>query len=370
MKNILFVVNHLQGGGIEQVLLDLVDLLEDSYSLSILSIYDGSSVYSNDLKKNVNVKTLDICRNRFNSKILKSIYSRLYDLFIVQSIFFLFYLKKHSCDTVVAFSDGLSVKLVSRCCRKNLFKKIAWIHTDFFADPDLNSDKLKKIVDLYKYFDQVITVSKNLELKFLEYIQKKNVRCIYNPLNPNRFSNLYISKETSQTINIIAVGRLSWEKGFDRLLTSVYATPKDIRKKFHLTIIGDGVEKNSLKNMIERLGISENITMTGFVKDPFLHYNSANVLLVPSRFEGFGLVLLEAMRCNIPIIATETSGTKEILSDGKFGMLLPNADNAFDHIFEFVCTHPNYFNNYINKYHQALERFDPSRIKEQLKSVL
>lgn len=369
MKRVLFVVNHLNGGGIEQVLLDLSDILRSSYKISVLSIYDINSIYKEHLADLVSYDTLDIFRFKFNNRILKSLYSRIFDYKWVQRILLNIYLLFHFHETVIAFSDGLSVQLVSSCLFKN--KKIAWLHTDFFDDSRINRRALSGIIKEYRKFNMVIAVSENLKQKYVNIINENNIQCIYNPLNPKRFiKKSSVNKLENNIFNIISVGRLSWEKGFDRLIKSIYGIPLEVRHKFHLTIIGDGSERKKLENMIQTLGLSDTVTLVGFVENPFWYYGAADLLLLPSRFEGFGLVLLEAMVYNIPIIATETAGTKEVLGNGDFGLLLPNSDHAFDNIIEYAVENIGEMKKFVEKYPAALANYDPQKIILKLKTVL
>lgn len=368
MKNILFIVNHLKNGGIEQVLLDYVLLLKNNYNITVLSIYHSESYYQSEINKQVKYFSLDILRTKIKTHLLKSIYSRLFDRTSIQKLLVKKFIKKNIYETIIAFSDGTSVELTASISSPNL-KKIVWVHTDFLENGNIIN--YKKLSNIYNKFDEVIFVSNKLKEKFETKLCISKSRLIYNPLNTKRFKSLYNeNKLPINKFNFIAIGRLSWEKGFDRIIKSYYKLPNSIKKACHLSIIGDGPELNNLKKLIQTYHLEENITLTGYVINPFTQYYQADVLLVPSRFEGFGLVIIEALYNGIPVIATQTTGANEILCNGKYGILLKNTETAFDNILLEVYKNPALIYQYKDTMQQALFRFNIENIKEQLLQAL
>jgi glycosyltransferase involved in cell wall biosynthesis len=103
--------------------------------------------------------------------------------------------------------------------------------------------------------------------------------------------------------------------GIENLLKCVRILKKD-HAAVHLILGGEGAESKSLGNMIEELGISDSVTMTGFIPPDLLprYYGAADFFILPSRYlEGFGLVTPESMACGTPVLGTPVGGTKEIL---------------------------------------------------------
>lgn len=163
MKNILFIVNHLKNGGIEQVLLDYVLLLKNDYNITVLSIYHSESYYQSEINKQVKYFSLDILRTKIKTHLLKSVYSRLFDRISIQKLLVKKFIKKNIYETIIAFSDGTSIELTASIFTKNL-KKVAWVHTDFLEDEHIIN--YKKLSNLYNKFDEVIFVSNKLKEKF------------------------------------------------------------------------------------------------------------------------------------------------------------------------------------------------------------
>ncbi len=130
-------------------------------------------------------------------------------------------------------------------------------------------------------------------------------------------------------LRLLAVGRLSFYKGFDVLIDALARAPEA-----SLLLIGDGEQASGLRQQIAALGLQERVRMLGRVDDATLEaaYRACDVLCLPSidRSEAFGLVLVEAMRAGKPVLASAIpgSGVAEVVDDGATGRLLPLRDPA------------------------------------------
>jgi glycosyltransferase involved in cell wall biosynthesis len=117
---------------------------------------------------------------------------------------------------------------------------------------------------------------------------------------------------------LVAVGRFVPEKGFDVLLRALPRVRESVDAK--LVILGEGSQRNALEALVDELQLREHIALPGFVDNPFSFMAAAAALVAPSRLEGFGNVLVEAMACGTPVVATDCpGGPSEILQDGRYG---------------------------------------------------
>lgn len=117
---------------------------------------------------------------------------------------------------------------------------------------------------------------------------------------------------------VTSIGRITWHKGFEYALIGIKKSIKDIPDLKYI-IIGEVIDLiyfNKLKDIIQRNDLSDRVILTGYVNDDVkLHIlTRSNIYLAPSLHEGFGLTLLEAMKCRVPIIATNTAGHSDILN--------------------------------------------------------
>ena len=124
---------------------------------------------------------------------------------------------------------------------------------------------------------------------------------------------------------ILGVGRLEYEKGFDLLIRAFASS--GINSEFILRLVGDGSKKNDLINLCQELGVRDKVVFHGWQTDVGPFYLSAKGLVVPSRTEAFGNVIVEAMAAGCPIVAFDCDyGPREIITDSDLGSLIELGD--------------------------------------------
>jgi glycosyltransferase involved in cell wall biosynthesis len=121
---------------------------------------------------------------------------------------------------------------------------------------------------------------------------------------------------------VIGVGRLVPVKGFD-LLVRAFSRVLDDEPKARLVLVGDGPERLSLERLAQATGISEGVTFVGTSEEVPRHLAASDILVAPSRNEGQGRVLVEAMALGLPVVGTRVGGIPDVLRDGECGLLVP-----------------------------------------------
>lgn len=135
------------------------------------------------------------------------------------------------------------------------------------------------------------------------------------------------SMETTDTaypkdgFNIVSCGRLSPAKGMDIAIDACARLVGDGLENIHWWIIGGGPEEAALRAQIRALGMENNVTLLGMQDNPYPYIRSADLYVQPSRFEAFGLTILEAEVLCVPILATDTDGANALIKDGGTGLL-------------------------------------------------
>lgn len=146
----------------------------------------------------------------------------------------------------------------------------------------------------------------------------KNVTIIPNPITQYSDQLPVVQRKPGR---IIAVGRMYKQKRFDRLIDA-FSIIAEKHPSWTLDIYGEGPLREDLQMHIESLGLQERIHLNEPTHDIYAEYLRSEFFVLSSDFEGFGLVIVEAMACGIPVVSTDCPyGPSEIVEDGKTGLL-------------------------------------------------
>jgi glycosyltransferase involved in cell wall biosynthesis len=159
-------------------------------------------------------------------------------------------------------------------------------------------------------------------------------------IDPNRVSTIYnavdVATVRARAENkpanlprepfIVAAGRLVRQKGFDLLIRAFAASVAE--RPIALVIVGEGPERAALEELARRHGVQSRVHLPGFVENPWSYFARAAAFVCSSRWEGFGNVIVEAMACGAPVVATDCDfGPREIVRTDDSGLLVP-VDNV------------------------------------------
>ncbi len=140
---------------------------------------------------------------------------------------------------------------------------------------------------------------------------------------------------------VVALGRIYEQKGFD-LLLDAWKTVAERHPDWHLDIYGEGEQRDALQRQIADGGLSQAVTLHPATVDVAAAYASAAFYVMSSRYEGFGLVLIEAMRCGLPCVSFDCpSGPLEIITHGRDGIIVPyrglSRKEQVDNLAQALC---------------------------------
>ena len=338
-KKILIRIGSLRHGGAEKVLVTfLKNLPQDQYEIDLLlNLYSGK--YLADVPNWINVKYLNkgemITTNRLQDlpvKAFRVIYQKMLKVFPV--LLYRFILKGKKYDVEFAAIHGFRDEILNSPQKSS--KKIIWIHNDLKKTEFHNytDDEFLKFFG----FDKIMVISQKIERDFEVLAQNKaekdKIVRIYNPLDTeeilrkseNGTQNLIPETRNSDPL-FVSVGTVFPQKGFDRLLK---VHQKLLNKGFphKILIIGDGYDFENIKNLKNELGVSDTATLLGFSDNPYPYFKAADFYVLSSRYEGFPTVLFEAITLKKRIIATDVSGVREMLEDGKLGYITENSEEG------------------------------------------
>ena len=200
----------------------------------------------------------------------------------------------------------------------------------------------------YRLATHVIAVSKGVkaDLHELSGLSDNKISVIYNPVTQIPLVGVKVTKEVKKLwkdgfdYHILAVGALEDQKGFDDLIIAFSKVCEKVNAQ--LIILGEGSRRELLTNLILKLNLVSKVSMPGFVKEPYLWFETADLFVLSSKWEGFGNVIVEALECGVPLVCSDCeSGPREILEDGKYGVLVPvgDTDALASSIYDSLFTH-------------------------------
>lgn len=223
-------------------------------------------------------------------------------------------LRKINPDILVCSMPGLSIFIEPI---KGGTKTIYWLHQSFFLGRKFGLDWIGNRVAV-KYGDAMVVLTKEALAEIGNFHGNARIEQIYNPyvMVPSPHAYDINSKK------IISCGRFTPQKGFDML---VDVAEKVLKKHPDWTwdIYGDGSAKSELVSKIKLKGLSDRVLLKGFSSQLEDIYRNCSIYALTSRYEGFGLVLIEAMSQRLPCVAFNCKcGPSEIINDGKNGFLI------------------------------------------------
>jgi glycosyltransferase involved in cell wall biosynthesis len=180
---------------------------------------------------------------------------------------------------------------------------------------------------LYRFADAIVVQTESIAAWFRRRLWKRTrVVVIPNPVIPLSDSGEPCVRSTEPFL--LAAGRFTHQKGFDLLIRAFGSAAALRRAELKLVIAGDGPEAQSLHDLAAELGLSARVSFPGRVRELSRLLKSAVAFILPSRYEGFPNVLLEALAAGVPCVGTDCPGaTREILGDGAYGLVVPPEDS-------------------------------------------
>ena len=214
----------------------------------------------------------------------------------------------------------------------------------------------------------VIVNSKYVRNRILNITKllKNKPEVIYHGIQPD---SLITAEYTTK--NIAIVGRLSNEKGIDialQVMQKVLLLMPDAK----LWIIGDGKEKENLINLASQIGIQNSVKFFGFIHDVDSLLSQCSLLIMTSRWEGFGLVLLEAMKLKMPCIAFDHLAANEIIINNETGFLIPDMNiESMSEKITYLLSNPEVMKQMGQKGNDLLkEKFTIEKIIDQYEDLI
>ena len=313
-KRILFVIPSLPIGGAERVMVTLLHHLDRSRFEPHLALVEKTGPYLKDVPPDVPIHDLKAMRVRWA---------------VPKLIRLAWELKPHVLHTSMPelnMAAVLSRPFLPAGVRVLIREEIVGSveNADIRKHPAVWNWLYRR---LYSRADKVICLSEFVLNDLAEMgIPRRVLVHIYAPVDTelvarlgNEGGNPYVGKGP----HLLAAGRLEKRKGFDILLDAMPRVCAAVPGAL-LTILGDGVLKQELLAQRERLGLNQTVRFVGYQPNPFPYFKHADLFVLSSTNEGFGLVVVEALAVGTPVVATDCGGLlREILRDCPLGWVAP-----------------------------------------------
>lgn len=362
MKKILIVNNNMHIGGVQKALISLLWSIQDQYDVTLLLLHKGGE-YMKELPPRVRVITTRSAYRylgmtkydtfRLGEKLGRGFFgavTRLLGRRCAIALMGLGQKKLKGYDVAISYLHNSADRVFYGGCNDfvlkhtTAMKKIAFLHCDHIGcGADTRNNKKQ-----YAKFDAIAACSQGCADRFLQAAPELKTKITVVP-NCHRFDDIQEkAAEAPATLsegkcNIITVARLGKEKGVERALR-VIARIGPLKEKLHYYIIGDGIQKPLLQQIIKEEKLEDTVTLCGKMENPYGYLRAADLLLIPSYSEAAPLVIGEAVSLGTPVLSTETSSAREMIENTGFGWVCENTEDAMQAALEQLLKTPELLN--------------------------
>lgn len=337
-KKYLFIYGILDEGGAQHVMLDIFNNFDYVHNdVTLLQITGGGHRRG---EVNHNVKVIEAwpdycwsyslayhCSNNLH-----------FDWFLKYR--FLKTLNGEHFDVAISFLEGMPLK-VHAMITEVADRNYSWVHCDLDKDRyEAGQFRKGEEIRAYNRMDGVVCVATDTAKAFQRRFPDctSGVKVIYNPIDIIKIKDLSKKNLVSSASHVsdsregpefkIAVcGRLTAPKKLDRVIR-LASRIKDEGLRVKIMLIGSGGLESELRELTKLCGVGDIVEFLGFQRNPFPYVKNSDMLLSTSGYEGFSLVICEAMALGVPVVSTKTAGPIEILDNDKYGLLCDHDDES------------------------------------------
>ena len=288
---------------------------DQGWKTTLLTYDDGAEVPAYGISAAVDHRHLGI--ERASSGLAQAVRSNLGRLVVLRRA-----IRESAPDVVISFLDIVNVRTILASLGLGIPVIVSEHNDPSFHQIRSVWRALRRWC--YRYAARVVTLTPEALRYFPRAIRRRGL-AIPNPLSAEALCGS--SPGTSdRNDTVMAMGRLADQKGFDRLITAFSMVAAN-HPGWTLTIWGDGAERQTLEKLRDRLDMQGRIVLPGWTPHPFTEMRRAGLFVVSSRYEGFCLVLCEAMACGVPVVSFDCSGLpRDMVRNGIDGILVPPDD--------------------------------------------
>ena len=358
---VLIVTNHMQVGGIQKSLLELLKALANcpQYDVSLFCCKQ-TGAFLDRIPKNIRIlqenpyavateQALAECKQQglkyYFFRMVMSLWSKCFTKALPAAVLCKLIGKiGEEYDVAISYSQpiedhafcNLTNEIVLNCTRAA--RKVTFVHCDFGA----YGGNTKRNRALYRKFDCIAAVSQSVGKRFAEIVPEvsEKIHTVYNFCDSNEIAQLALQNPIRYEHKaFVTVARLSEEKGILRCIPA-FGRLKREAYDFEWHIVGGGPLRSAIEDEIARYSLEENIILEGEQLNPYRYLQHADYFLLPSFHEAAPMVFDEASVLGIPILTTDTLSAKELVTGRSAGFVCENHPEALYRMLEEALRAP------------------------------
>lgn len=380
MKSITFFMHNFyaMGGTVKSISQIANVLAEKGHHVEIISVFKGDTSPYFDINPSIKVKPLvnyqlhpfnfkDILFNRITkwTSLSKPKYISQHEPGLNQ---FSHYIEKKmikaikhvNTDVLIGTRASFNILIAQHAPMK--CEKIGMEHMNFDAHPEAYQ---QEIINAYKNLDKLTTLTETDKVKYQDYIHIPTF-VIPNIINETRLQEQKVK-------NISAAGRLEYEKGFDLLIDSINLIQENMRQfGYQVHIYGDGKERNNLSKLICKNNLEDIVFLQGATHQLNEKLAKSELTVIPSRNEGFGMVILEAMNQGSVVVSFDgNAGPESIIQNNVNGYLIEHGNvDALANKLRRLINQEFKDQVIIENGYQTVENYEPNAIYLSFRHML
>lgn len=386
-KKILFVNGHLNVGGVENSLLNVLKSIDYNYYDIDLILFEELGDYSVEVPKEVNIIYYDLSKayGPIFQCILQNIKNRNWFALSLRLIFLLEKVmgpktlnlakplfkvdKNYHC--AIAYRVGICTDFVGYII--NSKNKVTWWHHGTYDYP---ADQTKRLIKVFKKFNKIIAVSDSTKKMLIKNIQGINNKFITIPniinvdeIRQKANEETIYDFDNNENITLLSIGRLSPEKG---MINCVHACKKLVDNGYFVKwyLIGEGTQRGEIERCIKEYKLENYIYLLGALSNPYPYLKNAHIYVHPSLVESLSITVLEALALNTPVTVAKSMGPEEFIRHNENGLLVePTSTGLFNGIISLIKNDELYQQMKSDK-SDVLKNYSPKVIMKKLYDLI
>lgn len=367
MKRILFLIHDLGHGGAEKVLVNLVNNMDkNKFDITVMALFGGGV---NEQFLSPNVKLINCFKKPIhgNSYLMKLFSPKLLHKLLIREDY----------DIEIAYLEGPSARIIGGCNNKKT-RLISWIHSEHH-DKKRAAKSYRSFSEFYRcyqQFDKIICVSETVKNDFYSIYHIDNkMEVLYNTIESEkivRLSHEQIKEDIfdNQEFNIVGVGKILKNKGFDRMARILKRLRED-GYPIHWFALGIGEEQEHIEKFLQEYDLQDYFTFLGYQTNPYKYVAKCDLFVCASFAEGFSTATTEALIVGTPVCTVEVSGMKEMLgNNNEFGIITKNTEEDLYFGIKKLIENRNLLEYYKKKAKERGKSFSAEKTTKAVEAML